>query len=406
MGSMPRDVIACATCGAEQALPAPLYCRFCGARRAGGADPSFRTDAERYELVAKEPAYAGAMKHAPRLGWGDVLRQLGMAVAAVAISIAGVFVATLVKAGTLFTVAFVAIGAIVALAGIYGIGLAIARMVAPTRRRVAVLIADRLVGAGVRKARFRFADGTEVDTDADEALMGLLVAGDIGVAYMQRDRLVDYRWFDVMPPKDAPGGAHVAPSCPACAAPVTFDSRETCAFCRAPLPEPNLGEHAAALHDAREAAAKAPQTPARDPRDPVIGPLVTFLIGALGLFVAVRFQVAWMVVGESWPWIWIFVAVFVPITLVGAIWLWRRIGPRPPPSRALARVLRRRKQAYAEVNGRPVYRHYVTLVAENGARVELRAADEERWKALQPDDVLVVWERAGRLVDVSRLPAR
>lgn len=397
--------MTCATCGADQGNVPPLYCRFCGARRAGGADPGFRTDAERYELVEKEPAYAGAMKHAPRLGWGDVFRQLGMALAAIAISIAGVFIATAAKAGTLFTVAFVGIGGIVALGGIYGIGLAIARMVAPTRRRIAVLTADRLFGGGIRKARLRFADGSQVETDADDALMGLCVVGDIGVAYMQRDRLVDYRWFDVMPPKDAPGGAHVAPSCPVCAAPITFDSREACAFCQAPLPEPNLGEHAAALHDARDAAANVPQAPARDPRDSLVGPLVMTLVGSLGLAVALRFQVGWMMLGQRWPLVWVFLGTFVPITTVGVIWLWRRVGPRPPPSRVLARVLRRRKEAYAEVNGRPVYRNYVTLIGDNGARVELRVGDEEHWKKLEPDDVDVIWARHGRLVDFRRLPA-
>jgi hypothetical protein len=126
------------------------------------------------------------------------------------------------------------------------------------------------------------------------------------------------------------------------------------------------------------------------------------VVGTLGLLIAVRFQYAWMVVGEAWPWIWIFLGLFVPITCAGAVWLWRRIGPRPPPSRALARVLRRRQRQIAEVNGRPVYRYYVTLVADNGARAEVRAA-KPLWNTLSPDDVAVVWARQADLVDATRV---
>lgn len=393
----------CPTCGAPQGNVAPLYCRSCGARKAGGVDPGFRTDPERYELVTREPAYAGAMKHAPRLGWGDVTKQIAMFAAAAAIAAAGLSITAAVKAGALFSIAFAAICGLVMLVGIYELGVAVARMRAPTERRVAVLVSDRVKSpTQTILGRLRFADGEELTVAVDQALLALVAVGDIGVAYLQRDRLVDFRWFDVMPPADAPGGAHVAPSCPGCAAPITFDSRATCAFCRATLPVPNLGEHAAALHAARAAAARVPQAPARDPRPPVTGPLVMLVVGGLGLYVAVRYQVAWMVIGELWPWIGLFLGIFVPVTIVGAIWMWRRIGPRPPPERALARVVRRRRDVAAEVNGRPVYRYFVTWVATNGAREELQAT-EAQWQALSPDDVAVVWAREGVLVDLVRV---
>ncbi|HUQ06763.1 MAG TPA: hypothetical protein VM261_29875 [Kofleriaceae bacterium] len=409
---MRTGAIACATCGADQGNVPPLYCRSCGARRAGGADPGFRTDAERYELVTKEPAYARAMKHAPRLGWGDVARHVVMLIVAAAIATGGLAFVSYAEAGTLFEVAFGGIGALVMLLGLYEIGVAIARILAPTRRRVAVLLSDDVKHpTQTPQARLRYGDGEEQTVVVDQRLMSLLVVGDIGVAYLQRDRLVDYRWFDVMPPEDAPGGGHVAPSCPGCAAPITFDSREACSFCRAPLPEPNLGEHAAALHDARGAAAKVPQTPARDPRPSPVAPILVVGIAGYATYATLRFQLAAITAGERWPWLWAVVGVLGCLTLAGAVWLWRRVGPRAAPIRALTHVLRRRRWVYATVNRRPVYRHAVTLVAENGAREELRTT-EVQWKALDPDETAVVWERDGTLVDAvvvaraSRPPAR
>src|SRR5690606_26927820 len=112
-GTMPvmagRNQSTCATCGAPQGNVAPLYCRFCGARKAGGVEAGFRTDPERYELVTREPAYAGAMRHAPRLGWGDAAKPVALFLFATAIAAAGATIAAAAKAGTAFTVAFVVI---------------------------------------------------------------------------------------------------------------------------------------------------------------------------------------------------------------------------------------------------------------------------------------------------------
>src|SRR6185295_9417439 len=93
-------------------------------------------------------------------------------------------------------------------------------------------------GVANHRVTLRTADGREREVLATGALMGLVALADIGVAYVQGRRLVDF-----MPPPRAPGEPARPPSCAECAAPYTFTQRDHCAFCGAALALPDLGEH-------------------------------------------------------------------------------------------------------------------------------------------------------------------
>lgn len=383
-----------------------MYCRHCGARRAGAIDRDFDTSDERYRLVEQAPAYAGALRHHPRLGWGDLSMALGIFCVTLLIGFLGVTLGRTADDGT-FAILFAIVSGFIAVVGLVVIGVTIARMLAPTRRVIAVLVSDD-EGGGQRQtqraARVRLRDGEERKVIADDGLLALLAVGDIGVAYLQRDRLVDFRWFDVTPATsapapalDTPGGRHCAPSCVRCAAPVTFAAGATCLYCGEVLPEPDLGEHEARLATIARAATAEPAAAPYDPRPSAFGPLVVLAVGVGGLYLAVRGLMGWMIVAEDWPWIWAVFAPFLPLTLVGAVWLWRRLGPRPPPQRVPALVLRRRRVVVATVNRRPVYGHRLTVLSGRGVRAEVRC-DAEAWQALPPDAAAVLWLRAGALV--------
>jgi hypothetical protein len=376
----------CVRCGAPRTAHAPLYCTFCGARQATGvADPeAYRTLPERYQLVTKQPGYDVAHALRPRLPpVAHVSSAIAMVVLTTAFAYAFVAMSRVVKAGALFTWVGTGLGIVCAVIGIVGVGAALRRVLSPTVVEVAVIT---ILGPDPRAGN----DGYRIDLRglhavnrtgfASGELVGMVIDGDIGLAYTQADRLLDFRWFDVMPAPLPAGEPPRAPSCAACAAPMTFASKDVCLHCGAPLPEPDLGEHGATF--AALAAAPAVRTAlarrVRGGLPSLAGPLIVLgLGGALGWMLwNLRYAVAFFY-DEVSPYA---VLALLPLALllsIGAIWLSRRMAPRlSPPIAVLGLVLRQRRVMTHTVNNRPVYRHHVTIAAANGSRRELRAMPE------------------------------
>src|SRR5690606_24141261 len=119
---------------------------------------------------------------------------------------------------------------------------------------------------------------------APGSLMGGVAVGDIGVAFPRADRMVDFRWFDVMAPPLAASDLPRAPGCLRCGAPQRFGPvTERCGFCGEELPRPERGEFGARFR----AAAASPEAAAAGSRRPfggvpsLVPPVCLLLGGAL-----------------------------------------------------------------------------------------------------------------------------
>ena len=372
----------CTRCGAPRVATAPIYCPACGARQAQGiADPAaYRTLPERYDLVAQQPGHEGALAWRPRL---SELREIGGAVV-------GVVIIGCLGLGWWTTSDVVdapawgrSIGA-----GICGLGLAICivevgrairRVLAPTRATVAVYMAEGAATGGSITAAAKFSvalrarAGETTRYRADHDVIADAAPGDIGIAYTQAERLLAFRWFDVMPPPLAPGELPRAPSCARCAAPRSFERRRDCAYCGEPLPAPDLGEHSAefAAVAATPAAAAGMVRTVEGGLPSLVGPTLVVVLGAIGLALALRIDVAFYGAGSRSPYLLIPPAPFLVTLLLGGLWARARARDRGALGHAVAMILARRKTAAYEVNDRPIYRHYVTVAADTGARREL-----------------------------------
>ena len=377
---------ACHRCGAPLRAPAPLYCPSCGARQALGVDDldAYRANPERYELVARHPAYAAAMRWAPRL---SAWTELGLPVA--------LFLWFLLFSGAIFAIAarvddlpvmFPIIAGLVVAAALVPLVTALLRFRAPLERVIAV-IADDVVrphrggdpaGVANHRVTLRTADGRQRDALATGELMGVVVLADIGVAYLRGRRLVDFRAFDVMPPPRAPGEPARPPTCGECAAPYTFSQRDRCAFCSAPLALPDLGEHGARF--AKVLADPATRAALAQPMDGVVPPygLAVFLL-ALALLTAYglwSLAFLWFFLAEEAPLG--LLALIPPVVFICAAVIYgrRRLTPHLAKRRVeVALVVRERKDSWMSVNGRPIWEHHVTLAGPGGGRLERRALE-------------------------------
>jgi hypothetical protein len=368
----------CHRCGAEIGDEARLYCLHCGARQAGGVgDPAaYRTHPERFALVAQQPAFAAAMAWRPRL---RAVRELGVPLAMTAFGSGFVAIGLLFAAREPgFGVAWLVICGLFIAACVYELGTSLLRVLAPTRAVVAVIVGDRprQNTLAPHAVTLQVADGAQRRSVAHAALMNLVTVGDVGIAYTQRDRLVDFRWFDVMP-ADVPAGALAKPpSCPHCAAPVTLETRDVCLYCGHAVPEPDLGEHGARFAAAAESeAGQAALAGASVPHLPSLtGPLLVLGLGLLGLYGAWTYRMLFFLAYDHWRWGLLFLVPVAALTCVGAVWLARRarlhVGAR---RMVVARIVRTRNPVVVTVNGRVARRHhYVTIAAASGGRAELR----------------------------------
>ncbi len=380
---------ACHRCGAPLGAVPALYCRSCGARQALGVDDleAYRRNPERYELVAQHPAYPAAMRWSPRLSaTTELLPPLLMFAWFVlfALMVWGLYVAKL-----RFPLWFVAAVIAMTVVALGPVVTAAARLWAPSSKLVAVVAEDVTrpsrggdpAGVADHQVMLRTADGRGLEVLATGAVMGLVALADIGVAYVQGRRLVDFRVFDVMPPPRAPGQPCAParpPACTVCAAPYTFAARARCGFCDAPLAAPDLGEHgarfAAVLADPATRAALA------RPSDGVL-PSSTRALVALAIAGFLAYGL-WTL-----AFLWFFLAERVPVALLvllppvgficfAVIYARRRLGPQlRRPLIAVALVVRERESSWASVNGVPVIERHVTLAGPGGGRLERRALE-------------------------------
>lgn len=377
----------CRHCGAAvEPTSARLYCGHCGARVADGVSDlqAYRTSPERFARVAIEPGYQAALQHAPAL---SVLREAGWPVLRLGAVLCGLG-GLLWRGETTTDPKLLLVVAAVGLFWLWRAGRAavfgVRRVAARTERVVAVVVVDQYCGHHHRDpvgtcghlVTLREQGGRAREVFATGALMGEVAIGDVGVAFLRADRLVDYRWFDVMAPPLEPGEPPRPSRCGACGALPRFGPvREQCAFCGQALPSPDLGEFGARFR----AAASSPVARAACARRVSGGvpslwqPLGLCVVGAgLGWF---GWQVRdFAVAAIAWsPWFLVVLAVPLGPLLVGGAWLWRRSAPhRAKRQHQLAVVVRKRAELVRTTqNDREVWRHFATVAAPSGARREL-----------------------------------
>jgi len=373
----------CPSCGAT-GEPGRLFCGQCGARVAQGVVDleAYRTGPERFDRVAVARGYPAAMRHAPALavsleaGWPLIRLAIGAALVAW-------LAAAALASRDLRTIAVVAVGGAVVLARLaQGLVVGVRRVRASTERLVAIVAEDRYVATGLKsdpvgtcehRLTLRDRGGTLRAVFAPAALMGEVAIGDIGVAYLRRDRLVDFRWFDIMAPPLEPGEMPRAGGCDNCGGRQPFGPvSERCAFCSAPLARPDLGEFGARFRAAAASPAAASAAQVKGGLPPLWQPLAVL---AGGLFFA---WFAWQVrdllaAGMRYSaWFAIALGVLFGPALVGAFWLWRRSAPyRAPRENQLAVLVRTRSQMVRKHSENPSWRHFATIAAPSGARREL-----------------------------------
>lgn len=381
---MPRE--SCHVCGAPYGDKPPLYCRSCRAKQAiGVADlDAYRDNPERFELVERHAAYAEAQRWKPRLSALDELLQpLGVLV--LVLVFAGSMAAIVLAAGDLgeLTWAIPSVAALMTLFALVRLFMAAWRLRAPTRASIAVIAEDVFrprrdgdpLGIANHRVRLRDQDGNQRTVFATSELMGHIALADIGVAYTQGPRLVDFRVIDVMPSPLADGDSSPEPRCSRCAAPYTFESRTTCAFCSAPLDHPDLGEHGARFArlrgEPRTRAALAEKAVLILP-DATMA-IVLLVLAGLVLYGTWLLRYLFPFLYEEWPPGLVIAIPIVMFLCFAAVYGHRRLAPRlVRRRRELVRVVREREDAWAEVNGRPVIAHFATLAGPGGGRIELR----------------------------------
>lgn len=362
-----------------------MYCRSCRAKQATGvADlEAYRANPERFELVKQHAAYREAMKWTPRLSAGAELAQPIMMLL-LAIAWSGGMTAVVWWMDVSFRWAFLAIAIGMSAVASVQVVAAARRLGAAPERMIAIVVEDVArparggdpAGVANHRVTLRMSDGRTRDVLATDAQMGLVALADIGVAYVQGSRLVDFRRFDVMPAPLGPGEVAAPPACGGCAAPYTFESRETCAYCGAALAHPELGEHGARF--ARVLA--APETAglrrrAYVPELPsVVGATVLIAIAGVVLYGMWVLRFLWFLLAEEWPWGLLVLVPAIGIVMIAAIYGRRRWAPRlARRADEVALVVREREDTWATVNDRPVTAYFVTIAGPGGGRVELRA---------------------------------
>ncbi len=412
----PADGSRCPSCGAD-GESGRLYCGHCGARVAEGVEDleAYRTGPERFDRVQVASGYPAAMRHAPGLAaareaaW-PVVRLAGGAVIAIALAVSAI------QTGDGAVIAFVAIAGGVWLVGAArGVILGVRRVRARTERPVAIVAEDRYlptgfardpVGTCEHRLSLRDRDGGLRAVWAPAELMGELAIGDIGVAYLRADRLVDFRWFDVMAPPLGPGEIPRARGCDGCGAAQRFGPvSDRCGFCGAALARPDLGEFGARFRAAAGSPAAAEAGRRRIQGGlPSLLPALALVAGGL-FFAWVGWQARELVAAaiQYSPWLVLLLAALLGPLVAGAVWLWRGSAPhRAPRENQLALVVRTRSQMLRKRSQNPTWRHFATIAAPSGARRELSVLPATA-KGLAPGQIGVAHLRGEWLAGFTRL---
>ena len=373
--------VICGNCGAP-VDDDRQFCQQCGARAVQGvADlEQYRTAPERFDRVEVAPGYRATLEYVPPL---PALRELRRPVTRVVFACA-VFVAVLPQALSKHDLQTLAVAVSVGLAWIgyeiYQLVRVIRRLSTRTERTIAIVakdVLDRDDPAGVcdRRVELRARDGTHRRVFAPGVVMGQVSAGDIGVAYVRGDRLIDFRWFDVMaPPLDA-GEMPRAASCDACGGPQRFGPiTDRCAYCGAPLPKPDLGEFGARFLAASASPAAAEATRKRVPLGvpSVWEPLFVTAVGVFFVYVAYRARPLLEAAVARWRFGFVIPLLALAPLAIGLVGIWRRTAPyRAGLRHELAVIVRTRDELVAQNSEKETWRHYATIAGPNGARREL-----------------------------------
>ncbi len=165
------------------------------------------TDAERFDAVEADPDFHAAMAHEPRV---PTLAYLISSATMLAFSLVFAVTSLALLIGFPAPVVFKALW--IAMTGVFvalGLG-TVARAwryhAAPIQRFVAIVVGTRtqISGSGsdgstttTYFATLQSRDGTRTEYHAIGSVVGLVAAGDIGVAYVKSQTLVSFRRFGV-----------------------------------------------------------------------------------------------------------------------------------------------------------------------------------------------------------------
>lgn len=203
--------LICPLCGGKQKTLRQGKCDYCGSPLASSAPPTTDSGASdlgsRFLALEAHPRYAELLEHEP-----DIARHLTGGTCVLAflslftVTAGGFALAGLVAVSTVgpFGIPFILIPGAMAAAGGFGIVTTLRKVErvksAPWRRVPALVLGRRTEVRSERSHAFlslEFADGARQEYPAQGSILGRLADGDMGVAYLKADTLVDFERLPV-----------------------------------------------------------------------------------------------------------------------------------------------------------------------------------------------------------------
>ena len=163
------------------------------------------TDDERFDTVEADPEFDEAMQHEPRVpSLAYVVAAAGMFVFSLAFAIVGLAFLFGFPAPVAFKVLWVAMTAVFVALGVAVLIRALRYHAAPIARATALVVGTRTQVSGSSSdgststsyfVTLQDRTGARTEVHAHGHVVGLLTAGDIGVAYLKSRTLVAFRRF-------------------------------------------------------------------------------------------------------------------------------------------------------------------------------------------------------------------